>query len=366
MTVVEEVHADHGAAFVDRGDRRVVANYGRTATTHRAVRQGVGTIEMGYGVVVLTGADRVDFVDNVVSNRVPATDGEGCYALLLDPQGAVETDCYVYNADERLLVLTPPGRAEPLASDWEDKTFIQDVDVRAATDEFAVFGVHGPQATENVASVLTGAATPEERRSFVRGSIGDAGVTVIRGDGLAGEEGFEVVCAADAATQVFRRLLTRGLNAVPFGYDTWATLTAEAGTPLFEPDLRGRIPNEVGVRTALDFEKGCYVGQEVVSRIENRGAPAHRLVGIAIEGSAIPGAEAAVLDGDANVGEITRAVESPSLETGIGLAVVDADASAVDTAVSVRVDGTEVPATVTALPFVEGSETSARVPEYPS
>jgi aminomethyltransferase len=360
MTVVAEMHEAHGATFETRAGRRVVADYGRPERTHLAVRNGVGVAEMGYGVVAVDGDDRVEFVDNAVSNRVPADDGAGCYAFLLDPQGRVETDMYVYNAGERLLCFTPPERAEPLVADWREKVFIQDVTVRDATADFGVFGVHGPKSTEKVASVLNGAGAPEPELTFVRGSIGDAGVTAVAADGATGEEGYEVICAAGEAETVFDALLTHGLNAVPFGYRTWETLTTEAGTPLFETELRGRLPNVVGARNGLDFEKGCYVGQEVVSKVENRGRPSRRIVGLRPD--AVPARGAAVFADDAAVGEVTRAVDSPSLAAPVALAAVDYDAP--EAGLTVRVDGEAVPAARTALPFVEGSARSARLPTY--
>ncbi|MDG5778354.1 aminomethyltransferase family protein [Haloarculaceae archaeon H-GB2-1] len=359
MTVIESTHEDHGATFTDRGGRRVVEHYGRPERTHRAVRNVVGVVEHGYGVVVVEGDDRVSYVDNAVSNRVPAAEGEGCYALLLDPQGGVETDLYVYNAGERLLLFTPPGEARPLADDWSEKVFIEDVEIRAATDDFAVFGVHGPKATEKLASVLHGSSTPESHLTFARGELGDAGVTVIRTDAPAGEEGYEVVCAAADGDRVFDTLVNRGLNAAPFGYRTWDALTLEAGTPLFETELRGRIPNVTGVRNALDFEKGCYVGQEVVSRVENRGRPSQRLVGLLPDER--PSSGAAVFAGDEAVGEVTRAAESPMLERPIAFGLVD---FGVEGPLTVRVDGEEVGADVVELPFVEGSDRSARKPVY--
>jgi aminomethyltransferase len=120
------------------------------------------------------------------------------------------------------------------------------------------------------------------------------------------------------------------------------------------------VPNVVGVRNALDFEKGCYVGQEVVSKIENRGRPSRRLVGLRPD--AVPTEGAAVFDGDANVGEVTRGTESPTLEGPAALALVDYGLEA--DAVTVRVDGEEVSAEVVGLPFVEGSARSGRLPEY--
>ena len=361
MTVLESFHAEHGAVFGDRGGRRVPLHFGRAQRTHGAVRNGVGVIERAYGVLVVTGEDRVEYVDNVVSNRVPTEDGRGCYTLLCDPQGGIELDMYVYNAGERLLVFAPTGRARGLAEEWREKVFIQDVSIEVATDAFAVFGVHGPSATEKIASVLHGAGAPDGTLVFDRGSMGDVGVTVIAGDDLAGEESYEVVCAADDAERVLDTLLTHGLNAVPFGYDTWEALTLEAGTPLFETELEGRIPNVLGLRNAVDFEKGCFVGQEVVSRVENRGQPSQRLVGLVPD--RLPEAGAAVFAGDGAAGEVTRAVESPTLGEPIAFALVDFDLDAAD--LTVRVGGEEVPASVADLPFVEGSGRSARLPAYP-
>ncbi|TYL38391.1 glycine cleavage system protein T [Natronococcus pandeyae] len=370
MSVIETIHTDLGATFGERAGRTVAEHYGRPERAHRAVRNGVGLFEAAYGVIVVEGEDRLEYVDNVVSNRIPAEDEQGCYALVLDPQGGIEVELYVYNAGERLLLFTPPAHADPLAEEWSEKVFIQDVEIRVATDEYAIFGVHGPHATEKIASVLNGAGSPDERYSFVRGTMGDSGVTVIRTDALTGEESYEVICAVDVAEDVYDVLLNQGLNAAPFGYRTWDTLCLEAGSPLFETELEGRIPNVLGLRNALDFEKGCYVGQEVVSRVENRGQPSRKLVGLTLEGTdedgdakrAIPESGAAVFDGDSSVGEVTRADTSPLLEDVIALAVVDYGLES--DSVTVRVEGEEVPATRTDLPFVEGSDRSDRLPEY--
>ena len=388
MTLVGAHHRELEATFIDREERPVVDHYGRPAVAHRAIRNGVGIIEMGYGIVSVTGDDRVEYVDNIVSNRVPDENGQGCYALVLDPQGRIETDLYIYNAGERLLLFTPPAEADSLVADWSDKIFIQDVEISDRSAAFGVFGVHGPQATEKVASVLNHAGAPEPELTFVRGSMADSGVTVVASDNPTGEDGYEVICGADDAPNVFDTLLTRGLNAAPFGYRTWESLTVEAGTPLFDTELRGEIPNTLGLRFALDFDKGCYVGQEVVSKVENRGRPSKQLVGLQTD-RVVTGGDSILAEGN-SVGRITRAIESPSLGEPIALGFIS---TSVDDDVALAVESepagddtaeTDTAETETAssggrdddkeqqhgsaervsLPFVSGSAASLRRPTY--
>ncbi len=362
MTLLKDVHEDHGAQFGTRGGSEVVIEYGRPERSHRAVRNVSGVIEYAADILVVTGEDRLDFIDNAVSNTVPDTDGAGVYSLLLNPHGRIRTDMYIFNAGERLLIFLPPGLGEEIAEDWSEKTFIQDVDIDLATDQFAHFGVHGPKATEKLASVFS-EATPDEQLTFARGSMGDIGVTVIRTDAPTGEEGYDIVAAADDALSVFDTLVNRGLNSAPFGYQTWDSLTLEAGTPLFETELVDEVPNNLGLHNAVDYDKGCFVGQEVVSRVENRGEPTKRLVGLVTEELAEAGAS--VFDGNENVGSITRTMVSPLRSVPFALALVDRGVGGKvgeDAALSVRVDEAEIVATVVSLPFVDGSENSARLP----
>jgi len=375
MTLLGAHHDDLGATYIDRGGRQLVAHYGRPRVAHRAVRNGVGVIELGYGIVSVTGDDRIEYVDNVVTNRVPPTDGKGCYAFVLDPQGKIETDCYIYNADEQLLLFTPPTQVDALVADWSEKIFMQDVAIEDVSTEFGVFGIHGPSATEKVASVLNHAGAPEPELHFDRGSMGDAGVTVAASDNPTGEDGYTIICGADDAPGVFDTLLNHGLNAAPFGEQTWETLTVEAGTPRFETELDGVLPNTVGARHGVDFEKGCFIGQEVVSKVENRGRPSRRLIGLSLDDPCAPGDEL-YTDGDA-VGEVTRAIDSPALDTPIALAFCASDA--IDGSLRVHSTATEgadcddpgenasgvaVDADRAMLPVVDGSATSLRCPTY--
>jgi aminomethyltransferase len=342
MSVVPEDHADLGAVF---DAASVPEHYGRPERTHQAVRNGVGVTEMADGVVEVTGPDRAAQFDARATAAAPREDGTGRYALLLDEAGRIEGDLYAYATGDRLLLFLPRSVARDTADRWqaEAETAGRRVDVRVATDEFGVFGVHGPQATEKVASVLHGAGAPDRPLTFVRGETADHGVTVVRTDAPTGESSYEVVCAAAAAERVFDGLLTRGLNAVPFGRQTWRTLTLEAGTPLFETELRGRQPGACGVAGA--------VGQSSPGAALDSG---RQLVGLRPD--TLPPAGAAVLAGGDPAGEVTRAARSPTLDAPVALAVLDRDRGG-----TLTVEGT--PARRVDRPFVEGSERSGRLPE---
>lgn len=359
MITTRDFHQDHGAVFETVGGRETIGHYHRPDRTHKAVRNGVGVIELPYSVIVVEGSDRFEYVNNVITNRVPRENKRGTYALLLDPQGRIRTDMYVYDSDDRLLLFLPPGKATEVADDWE--VFIQDVTITVASDTFSVFGIHGPNATEKIASVLSKASPSTEQLTFVQGSLDDVGVTVIRGDDITGEESYEVVCSRENAKKVVDVLVNHGLNAVLFGQKTWNAMTLEAGTPVFPSELEEKIPNVTGITNAVDYDKGCFVGQEVASKVKNRGRPSQRLIGLQV--AELPDRNASVFAGDATVGEITRAIDSPMLEEYIAFAYVDYSIEDTTT-LTVRIDGNEVTATQSELPFYSGSSQSVRLPHY--
>lgn len=360
VTGLETFHDAHDGRYVEVGGRRVVDHYGRPDRAHLAVRNGVGVIEQPYDVILVSGDDRHTYLDNVVSNAVPAEEGRGCYALLLNPGGRIELDMYIYTAADRLLVLIPPGHAEGLLADWREKVFIQDVTFEHATDAYTILGVHGPRATEKLASVIEHRSIPEERYAFASASLEEAAATVILTDAPLGEVSYEVICARYDAEVVMETLINRGLSAVPFGRQSWNSLSLEAGTPLFEPDLAGQIPNVCGVRSAVDFEKGCFIGQEIVSRIENRGRPPQRLIGLTA--ASVSDAGDTIRVEGTSVGHVTRSVRSPSLGRGIALGIVSFDLD--EGPVDIRGAQQTIEADIVPLPFVDGSAQSGRLPTY--
>lgn len=347
-----------GATVADHHGIATPTTFARPGRAHQAVRHGVGVTRHPWGVMVVTGEDRRSFLDDTLTCRVPAADGEVAYGLLLDPDGRIEADLYVVAAEDRLVCLTAPGTVSELVAELDERTFIQDVAVEDATDELAVLGVHGVAATPKLASVMPSGQPPGDGRSMTRAVIRDVGVTLVRLGAPTGEPGVAVICRHDEAGGVFDALVSLGSMATPLGLDTWHSLTLEAGTPLFEPELAGRTPNVCGqLPAAVALDKGCFIGQEVVARIANLGAPRERLAGITAD--TLPTAPGEIETDVGRAGQLTRRAAAPTQPGEIGLAVLPAELTPGTT---VHVEG--VAATVVSLPFDAGSEGSARLPVY--
>lgn len=337
MTVVRDVHEAHEATFTSVGGHAIPAEYGRPDRAHAAVRRVVGVTEHPYGILTIDGPDWEELLTVVLSDPPPTTEGMGDYYLYLENDRIV-ADCYVYHAGDRGLCFAAAGTAELLADHWRGELGEFDVSIELQTDAFGVFGVHGPKATEKVASVLTGPGAPDDQHGFVRGTVGDHGVTIIRTEDLTGEEGYEVVVQAEVADRVFDSLINHGLNATPFGRQTWESLTLEAGSPLFESELLGRHPTELGL--------GHLYG-------DSTGQASGRLVGLSP--AEVPDVGTPVTAAGRPIGSVTRACYAPTLETPAALAVVETSTPSTVTVASEELE-------LKSLPFYDGSARSGRLP----
>src|SRR5207253_7381807 len=137
-----------------------------------------------------------------------------------------------------------------------------------------------------------------------------------------GVPGFDV-CVEAARLQTLKDALTAG-GVAALDAETADVLRVEAGVPGFHLDMdEETIPLEAGIEArAINMNKGCYVGQEVIVRVLHRGhgRVARKLAGLTIDGDAVPSRGAAVTNGDQEIGKITSAVRSTALDRPIALA----------------------------------------------
>jgi hypothetical protein len=258
--------------------------------------------------LVVTGADRVSWLNGLVTcDLAPlGAPGRGAYGLATSKVGRVASDLIVISAPERLFVAPPRDRAAGLVETFERHLVMEDAEVAAAGERYAWLLLHGAGAAALGADVARAAGAAAWAPVDATGRGGAALV-------------FEDEAAAGA------REALRAAGVEPGDEPAWEVLRHEWGVPRFGVDYDEKAyPQEAGLeRLAVSFQKGCYLGQEVVCRLEMRGHVHRKLVALALDAGEPParGAEVRAPDGQP-VGAVTSAVRSERLGTVVALAMV--------------------------------------------
>jgi folate-binding protein YgfZ len=326
-------------------------DYGDATAEYRAVRQAAGIVDRsGVGLIEVTGRDGAAFLHAMLSNDIKGLAvGQGCSAAFLDVHGKVQALLVIWALPDRLLVLTPPGRAEATIEALDKYLFSEKAYLRDASGEFSLFMLAGPDALTLGQRLTGGASLPEAAWSHLTTVLGDVEVRLVRGGGETGETEVWVVAPVAAREGLWHRLIEAG--ARPVGHVAWDALRIEAGWPLYgqDVDVNVLLP-EIPLDRLVSHTKGCYLGQEVVVRIRDRGHVNRHLRGLALEGDTIPEAGAAVEAGEVEVGRVTSAAWSFGLKRPVALAFVRRQHAEPGTAVVVRSGARTIPAAVTSLP----------------
>ena len=328
---------------------------GDAASEHAAVRGGAGLIDRGdHGVLEVTGRDRAKFLHAMLSNDIAAlTPGQGCGATLLDVHGKVQVLLRVLALEDRILVITPPDFATKTNEALDTYLFSEKAYFRDATGEYAMILLAGPEAPALVQRVA-GAVPGDRAWSHVTGTIRGAEVRLVRGGGETGAAEIWILSAAADGETVRAACLDAG--ARPVGRAAFEALRIEAGSAAFPDDLGPTVLlPEVPFDDLVSQTKGCYIGQEVIVRIRDRGHVNRLLRGLVLDGEAVPAVGASVVAGDAEVGKVTSAAWSYGLKRPIALALVRRQHAEAGSVVGVRIGDSTTPATVSDLPLVSGT-----------
>ncbi len=270
------------------------------------LRSGCGIHDLGYrSRIVLGGKDRTRWLNGMISNNIRdlAVD-KGVYAFLLNPQGHILGELYAYNRGETLVLDTDASQLEKITSTFKRYIIMDKVELAIAADLTAI-GVSGPNARR--ALQAAGIAIPDLAalqlaRTQCASGQESIDCTVVRRD--TPDEGYELWVSAGKVLPVWNAL--RSAGASPVGAEVVETLRIVQGIPLYGVDIREReLPQETEQSRALNFSKGCYIGQEIVERIRARGNVHRKLAGFLGEDNAAIVAGAKVAAGAKEVGEIT-------------------------------------------------------------
>nr|PZN32732.1 MAG: glycine cleavage system protein T [Chloroflexota bacterium] len=312
--------------------------------------------ESSAGRIFMRGRDRAALLQRLSTNDVERLrPGEGALTVLTTPIGRIIDVLTVHALEDALLLVTSPEQGPPVYSHLRRNIFFNDqVTLEPAGRTHAQLALFGPRAPEVLAQ-LSGASLadlPLHHTAAV--AIAGAQLLVARRKPLGGQ-GFTLYIPAEAADAVRSALLSAG--AAPLSPEAYDVLRVEQGYGAFGRELSQEyIPLETGLLDAVSFSKGCYVGQEIIARMESRGRLAKRLMGLKLrrpadsEDGALPSiATPAKLEAEGkDAGDLTSAVVSPRFGA-IALAYVRS-AHAQPGAV-VQVAGADLRGEVVELPF---------------
>lgn len=271
--------------------------------------RGAGVFDLGYRAFLrAAGRDRVRWLNGMITQAVKSmTPGQVAYSLVLNAQGRIQGDADVYCHEEVLFLETDRSQAERLLTHLRRFIIMDQVTLELLDAETTALGIAGPQAAEVLERV--GAEAPEAgsfRACQVAGVDG-----VVAGAYSPVVPRFEIHVPAEQALTVWQALQAAG--AVPCGAEALEQLRVLEGVPQFEVDFSDKhLPQETNLMRALNFTKGCYIGQEIVERIRARATVHRSLRQFALSGTVPrlePGEKAELRAGGAAAGELTSAAE---------------------------------------------------------
>lgn len=285
---------------------------------YRAAREGAAFFDSSdRELLVVTGPDRESFVQGMVTNDVKALAvGKTCYAALLTPKGAMVGDVRVLKRAEDLVLDTGAGFGEKVKAFLNQYLISEDAEIHDAP-QWKWLGLWGPAAERELS------ALPSE--------------WVLASAPSLFAQGLDVLVPAERAPRV-----PEMLGQLPrLSAETAEVIRVENGVPKYGVDMvETTIPLEAKLERAIAYNKGCYIGQEVIARATYRGHMNRKLTGLLL-GEAAPAAGAELFKGDKKVGWVTSVVASVRHAQNFALGYVHRDSLAAGTELRLA-DGAKV------------------------
>ena len=323
------------------GERRV-SSFSPLQDEVQAFAGGAGLVPLlSTTPLRLTGADRLDFLHGQVSNEVKRlAAGETNTSLMLNVKGHALAQMRVYRREDDLFVAVQGGAGAFVQRELQAHIIFDQVELESLPDAIISFTLQGPEARAVLSTVFE--TELPSAGTFVQPSFESAKV-LISPSRWSAAGGFDLHVLSRDALKLFDGLEQAGVT--PAGEDALEAVRVAAGiASAWGEGGEGALPQEVGLEHAVSYRKGCYLGQEIMARIEARGKVRKGLRGVRLE--SLPSRETndLTLEGK-KVGRLGSVVEHPSLGV-IGLASVRTEVEA-----GREVEVGEVAATVAELPF---------------
>ena len=299
---------------------------------YNAVKSNVGLFDFSIeGKIIVKGPGRVDFINGLASNDVENLENfNGCYAAFLDKNGKILTDCIVYKFDDFLLINLGIIGKNNIIKKLKDEAALGKSEVEDATLRCALFSLQGPESAELINGIFKSKIELQSQYQsiIIKTKNDDEEINIlIMKNSRTAEEGYDIYVPVSYYKEFKALIIDNGkqYNLKIINNETYDILRLEAGIPLYGVDFdQNNILPEV-TEKAISYEKGCYVGQEIVARVKNiaKGITAKKLRLLEIDSNIIPEKNAKIMADNNEIGYVTSAAFSPKFGKVIGFGFLD-------------------------------------------
>ncbi|NEQ45404.1 MAG: folate-binding protein YgfZ [Leptolyngbya sp. SIOISBB] len=295
----------------------VPATFGNDETAYAAAKTGVAVCDRSHwGRIRVSDSDRLRFLHNQTTNQIQSLQpGQGCDTVFVTSTGRTIDLVTAYAEADSILLLTSPGQAGPLMT-WMDRYifFADKVKLADETETTVAFTLVGPESADLLAQLGVQDLPCETDGSHQSITLSDIKVQIAVGSGLT-TPGFTLITAVDAGAALWSVLTAAG--AVPLGDHLWQTLRVEQGRPLPGAELTETYnPLEAALWQAVSFDKGCYIGQETIARLQTYQGVKQQLWGLRLSEPVEP--ETPIFLEDSKVGVVTSCVANAQGAIALG------------------------------------------------
>jgi len=296
---------------------------GHVRAEFHALLSGCGVFDLSSRAKIrLTGSDRVRWLNGMVTNNIrDLAPNHGVYCFLLNAQGHIQADLYAYNLGDSLVVDADSSQREKILAHFDHFIISDDVEVSDLGTTLTAIGLAGPKATDvlRTAGIHAAELSPLELSTpKCECDCACLQCTLVHGDNSTGPW-YELWLHPEQRESAWKALI--GAGATPVENAALDLLRISYGIPRFGVDIRERdLPQETGQMRALNFTKGCYLGQEIVERIRSRGAVHRQFAAFLVEG-ALPAPGTKIQANEKDAGEITSSAELPLPSGNRGVAL---------------------------------------------
>ena len=353
---IEEFMLLHHPArdFIEISGEKIPAYYDDAAAEFRAAQQAAMMERSFIGKLRVFGKDREALLHRLTTNEMrglPA--GGGVVNIFTNAKGRVVDVVEMFMEEESIFLLTSPGRA-PVVKQWIEKyTFIEDVRCEDVTTSFGVIALLGAESAAVLKKVFAWNVEDlpaQHTRAFVMG--GER--VLVQRSGAFSPAPFHLILPAAMMKPCWETLLA---PTAPIGHMAYEMCRIHRGLPALGKEITDEHnPHEVGLYPFINFDKGCYIGQEVIARLDTYQKVQRQLAGVKFEiddsrDPLLAATPAPIYVGEQLAGQLTSACFSPAARCGIGLAVIRKQVVATAAPVEIQAPGRAVTGYFQELPF---------------